>query len=343
MPRKKTRKNKYLRIGNLKIKRKTAIVVGCIVGIVIGFIAFRTSYLWPWPSQSEIDQRLLDVVDSCIYNENSRACKNLQNRYNMSFEYCYALSDIPEIGIDTPIYGVAKVNNFIASSLNYQPASKGSTLSSPYPSSGDRLTDNIKNAASGGYSSQIGTRGDSKYPYYGCMGSLDEIRKQKGTNLISDPETIALFGLSKIPHYYETYEPQGQYGCIFHRGSINNLWNQIPNISTIRNEADNIFNTYNKCNMRNEIDKAIDQLNNKISSYANNYSVQLFYQKYDEWNTLEYSGCTWYDKHFNQLCGAASDGKSDSAGSEVMLKDFTSEMHKYLHTKYFTSKIIVTD
>ena len=340
---KKTRrKNKYLKIGNFKIKKKVAIIVICVLVAVVAFILFRTSYLWPWPSQSEIDQRLVDVIDGCMYNEDSRACKSLQSRYNMSFEYCYALSDIPEINVAIPVYGVVKVNSFTASSLNYQPASKGSTLSSPYPSSGDKLTDNVRNAASGGYSMQIGERGDSKYPYYGCVKSIDEIAKQKGSSLISNPETIALFGLSKIPQYSVTYGLQGEYGCKIHRSSINNLWTQIPNMAAIQNEVNNILNMYPYCSMKEEIDRSISDLNTKLDDYANNYSVQLFYQKYDEWAARDGAGCTWYDKKFdNQLCGAASNG--ESPGSDVMVKDFAADMHRYLHTKYFTSKIVVRD
>ena len=336
------RKSSYFRIGRLKIKKKLIIPLSCVTVIVIGFLLFRNSSYWPWPSQEEIDQRLIDVVDACMYNESSRACKNLQSRYSMSFEYCHALSDIPEIGVEIPIYGIAKRNTFTPSSLNYQPATKGSTLPSPYPSSGDKLADNIRSAASGGYTSQTGTEGDSKYPYYGCVGSLEEITNQKGANLIDDPKTIALFGLSKVPQYSMTYDPHGNYGCTFHYAHINNLWKQVPNISVIRDEADNLSKIYPDCGAKIDIDSYVANLNTKLNNYANSYSVQVFYQKYDEWTVRKGTGCTWNDIKFDgQLCGAASDG--ESAGSDVMVKDFVADMSRYLHTKYFTSKIVVAN
>ncbi|MBQ3280152.1 hypothetical protein IJG92_00610 [Candidatus Saccharibacteria bacterium] len=337
------RKKNYFKIGSFKITKKLAIFLFCVLVSIVGFMFFRTSDYWPWPSQDEVDQRLINVIDACIYNEGSRACTNLQKRYNMTFEYCYALSDIPEIGVAMPIYGVTKKNTFIPSSINYEPAHRGS--SHDYPVSSyeyDKLSDEIKRATSSGYTAQIGVKGDSKYPYYGCTGSLDKARDQKGTNLIENPETIALFGLSKIPQYSMTYDPHGEYGCTLHHASINNLWMQIPNISVIRDEVNNLSRVYPYCNMQTDIDNFIANLNTKLSNYANDYSTQLFYQKYDEWSIREGTGCTWYDTKFsNQLCGAASDG--ESAGSDVMLKDFITDMSKYLHTNYFTSKIVVTD
>lgn len=330
MVKRKTRKKKYIKIGNLKIKKSIAIIVVCAVVVVVAFVIFRTSDYWPWPSQSEVDQRLIDVVDACMYNESSRACKNLQSRYSMSFEYCYALSDIPEIDTLMPVYGVAKKKGFVGLPLNWESRNRPAGIS-PDASS---LENNLKTMK----------KNSSVYPYYGCTRTLDEIRTQKGDSLIDNPDTIALFGLSKIPQYYESYEPHGQYGCTFHRPSINYLWEQIPNISVVRDEADRIFNMYPKCSMRADIDRSINDLNARISNYANNYSVQLFYQKYDEWNKSDSYSCTWYDKEFKQLCGAASDGTSnDSMHDKTMLKDFISEMREYLHTDHFTSKIVVTN
>lgn len=335
----KNNNKKYFRIGNFKIKKKTAIIILSILGGVILFALFRNSHLWPWPSQSEVDQRLSDVIDACMYNENSRACKNLTNKYNMEFEYCHALSDVPEIGVSIPIYGVAKKKSFSASPINHESTTKsGSDAgSSLLPMSGGSL---VKNSAQ----AESTEKGDSIYPYYGCSDSLDEITRLKGPNLISEPDTMALYGLSQIPQYSETYEPQGQYGCMFHKPGFNNLWKQIPNISAIKNEGDNIFNMYPKCNMRADIDRSINDINTKISSYANSYPVQLFYQKYDEWNTRGFlSGCTWYDKSFKQRCGAGSDGSKESAGYGSMVSDFINDMRQYLHTDYFSSKIVVSN
>ena len=328
---KKTRrKNKYLKIGNFKIKKKVAIIVICVLVAVVAFILFRTSYLWPWPSQFEIDQRLVDVIDGCMYNEDSRACKSLQSRYNMDFEYCYALSDIPEIDTLMPIYGVAKKKGFVGNTLTWE--SRHKLIG--YSSNENDLERNLKRAE----------QEKDIYPYYGCTGSLDQIKNQSGKNLIAEPETIALFGLSKVPEYLATGDING---CSAYWGSFNNLWNQIPNAQKIKNEGDNIRNIYNKCGMIADAKVAANGLNDRLRAYANNYSVQLFYQKYDEWNNAEWSGmtCTWYDKEFKQYCGAAINNQSEVTGHNAssMLKDFTEEMQQYLHTEYFTSKIVVSD
>ena len=334
--RRKKSNKKYLRIGSFKIKKKNAIIISSILGVVILFALFRTSDFWPWPSQSEIDQRLSDVIDACMYNENSRACKNLTNRYSMEFEYCHALSDIPEIGVSIPIYGVAKKKSFTASSLNPEASnnSGNSSGSSLLPSPAGKLTDNSTQ-------SKNAEKGDSVYPYYGCSSTLDEITRLKGPNLISDPDTIALYGLSKIPQYSVS---GNTWSCTLHFASPNNLWNQIPNMARIKSEGDNLINIYNKCSMIGDLQTAANDINSRISNYANTYSVQLFYQKYDEWNTRGFlSGCTWYDKSFNQRCGAGSDGSKESAGYGSMVNDFINDMRKYLHTDYFSSKIVVSN
>ena len=90
---------------------------------------------------------------------------------------------------------------------------------------------------------------------------------------------MALFGLSKIPHYEVTGDNRW---CTLHGPSINMLWNQIPNIAVLKNEGDNIIKIYNKCSMLSSIYEAADSMNKKYDSYAHNYVVQLFYKSYDE-------------------------------------------------------------
>lgn len=330
MTRKKSqkRKSKYLKMGSFKIKKKTVIILGSILGVIVAFVLFRNSDFWPFLSQSEIDQRLTDVIDGCMYNENSRACKNLQSRYNMDFEYCYALSDIPEIDTLMPVYGVAKKKGFVGNTLSWE--SRNKLLG--YSADKTVLDNKLESA----------NQKKSVYPYYGCKKSLDEVRSQRGENLIADPKTIALFGLSKIPEYIATGDVSG---CSAYWKGFNNLWNQIPNVQKIKNEGDNIRNIYNKCNMIGNAKVAANELNDRLKAYANNYSVQLFYQKYDEWNSTEWSGstCTWYETEFKQRCGAGSDGSAESAGYGSMLKDFTDEMYGFLHTGSFTSKVLISD
>lgn len=328
------RKNKdYFRIGELRIKKSYTIILVCLMMAIIGFVFWRNSYFWPWPTQSEIDQRLLEVVDACIYNENSRACKNLSKRYDMSFEYCHSLTEIPEIDKVIPVYGVARRKSFVASSLNYEPAVKigGDTLSTGTPVPGSRGIVTLKE--------QRGSSGDGIYPFYGCVDSIDSMDSQKGTNLIVAPETIALFGLSKIPQYSVSGSVNSS--CKLTRPTPNNLWMQIPNMTKITSEGSNLLNIYNKCSMISDLRVAVDSLNSRIKNYANNYSVQLFYEKYDEWNTRD-SSCVWYEKTFAQRCGAGSDGSSGSVGLGTMVNDFTKDMQKYVESDDFVSKVIVT-
>ena len=330
----KGKKKGYFRIGELRIKKSYTIVSICLIIVIACVVAWRNSYLWPWPTQSEIDQRLSEVVDACIYNENSRACKSLSKKYDMSFEYCHSLTDIPEIDKTIPVYGVARKKSFTASSLNYEPAinTGGGTPYVDYS-----LKPKYINIATS--RKQRGTGGDGIYPFYGCADSVDSIDTQKGLNLIEDPETIALFGLSQIPQY--SVSGSASSSCKLTRPTPNYLWMQVPNMAKITSEGNNLLNIYNKCSMISDLRVAVDSLNNRIKNYANNYSVQLFFEKYDEWNTRG-TTCRWYEKTFTQRCGAASDGSSDSAGFGTMVNDFTKDMQKYVESDDFTSKVIVT-
>ena len=323
---KRKKKSKYLRIGRFKLKKKPTIIILCLVVFIPLFIAFRKSDFWPWPSQSEIDQRMNDILDVCMYNENSRACRNTVNKYNLDFKYCYALSDIPEIDTLMPIYGVVQQKNFYTEPLSYM----------------KRHATNDLSASSSSLSYVQAPTNDEHivYPYYGCTSSIDEIRIQKGPSLISSPASIALFGLSKIPVYYGEGD---YYGCSASwHGTFNHLWLQIPNGPKVKTEGLNLVSIYNKCSMLSDLNLAAYNINERLRAYANNYSVQQFYQKYDEWNQVFSGGCTWYDVSFNQRCGAGSENNPDSAGYGSMLQDFTNEMRQFLHTKYFTSRIVVT-
>lgn len=68
------------------------IVIGVIL-IVVGFIAWRISPYWPWPTDAEINDRLEEVVDMCSNNENSSECKKLKRLYSMTFKYCVKVKE----------------------------------------------------------------------------------------------------------------------------------------------------------------------------------------------------------------------------------------------------------
>ena len=61
--------------------------------IIIAGIAWYNSDYWPWPSKDRINERLDKVIDTCNGNETSKACKDIQKRYNMTFMYCHSLAD----------------------------------------------------------------------------------------------------------------------------------------------------------------------------------------------------------------------------------------------------------
>ncbi len=323
----KQKKSKYLSLGGFKISKKIAITICCIVVLIISFILFRNSDYWPFLSQSDIDQRLISVIDACMYNEDSRACKNIQKKYNMGFEYCYALSDIPQIDTLMPVYGVARKKSFVSNTINWE--FRHRVLG--YHPGDSQLEGDLERAE----------QKKDVYPYYGCMDSLEGIREQKGPNLISDPDTMALVGLSVIPNYLVSGDNIS--GCSAHWGEFNNLWKQIPNAQKIREEGLNIAKLYSTCNKISDARAAAEGLNSRMNSYANNYSVQMFYQKYDEWNMSDAVTCGWYDKTFKQYCGAGSDGSHKANERSSMVADFSNEMREFLHTNSFTSRIVLSD
>ena len=71
-------------------KYKGAIIIVVLIIIVIGWYF---SDFWPWPSKERIQNRKDSILEACINNEDSSKCKNLQQRYNMTFKYCSNLAD----------------------------------------------------------------------------------------------------------------------------------------------------------------------------------------------------------------------------------------------------------
>lgn len=68
---------------------------GAIIGITILVLAvgWYFSDLWPWPSKERVQKRMDYILETCINNENSSSCKNLLQRYNLTFKYCHYLPD----------------------------------------------------------------------------------------------------------------------------------------------------------------------------------------------------------------------------------------------------------
>lgn len=71
-----------------KDSKRTIIIFGLIVAAIFGFIVWRKSPYWPWPSKEEIEDRLDKVVKICTNNEASERCREIKNLYGANFKYC---------------------------------------------------------------------------------------------------------------------------------------------------------------------------------------------------------------------------------------------------------------
>ncbi len=319
------------------VKNKGFII--CIVGLILAFVWFSQSDYWPFPSQEKINERFSKIIDACMYNEQSGTCKNLQKKYKMTFEYCHYLGEIPKINESPSVYSVVKKEGFKAKALDYDEYSTEYSL----------VNDNSFNAT-GLVEPESETEykriraeklGDSIYPYYGCVSNIDDLGTSNSENLIKDPTTIALFGLSKMPSRKGTGNKRK---CTSNNTEFNLLWEQIPDSELVKKEYDTAFKTFNWCSQLSSLNKEYDRINKKISDYANNKTIQLFYQAYDEWNTMRDGGCTWYEKSFKQYCGAAvgSDEKNESSYKR-RIEFFVKEMKQYKDTDYFLSRAMLNE
>ena len=93
-------------------RQKAIVLCGIIAGVIVFVVWVINSSFWPWPVRDEMDRRLNETIDACMYHETSYACTSAQKKYGLKFEYCHSLSDIPEIDKSIPVYGVARKNNY---------------------------------------------------------------------------------------------------------------------------------------------------------------------------------------------------------------------------------------
>lgn len=82
------------------IRRLAVLAIVAVVGVL-----WYRSDLWPWPSEERRQERLDMVLGACTNNEDSEECKNLQRRWNITFEYCQKWSDVHEYGLMGTVIG----------------------------------------------------------------------------------------------------------------------------------------------------------------------------------------------------------------------------------------------
>lgn len=108
------------RVGVEKATGKSKVTIGVfflIVALIAGFIAWRASPYWPWPSQKEIEKRLDEVVDICTNHEYSSECLKKKKLYHMKFKYCEKVKNMNMIewsitGKNEGIYAIAWLDEY---------------------------------------------------------------------------------------------------------------------------------------------------------------------------------------------------------------------------------------
>ena len=303
---KKTGKNKskttnqqnVIKIGEISIAKQKLIRIGVVIIVLVLAVWFVNSSFWPWPSSAEIGRRLNDVIEACMYNERSRGCSSLKEKYHMAFEYCHSLADIPEIGKSIPAYGVAKREGVDERPIWYRDGDK--TL--------------------------------NKYPYYGCVSYVEDIGNNKDTDLLaSEPSSMALYGLYKTPQYRTSGD---RYQCkVMVEPGYNSIWDGIPNMEAIKNEYKVANETYHSCSQLSDLQKELDKINAKLLDYAKNRTVQRFFQNFDSWSLpsiMGKTGCTFMGKEFQKMCvdmqGNSIDDFVNDMRSYISTDDFTSKI-----------------
>ena len=85
------------KVGASKPKTKSVAIVTIFIAIiisVIGFIIWRNSPYWPWPSNNEIRERMEKVIEACDGKVDSSSCKDAKNLYHAKFQYCVKVKNM---------------------------------------------------------------------------------------------------------------------------------------------------------------------------------------------------------------------------------------------------------
>lgn len=241
-----------------KQQQKDALYVGIGIGVsifVLGLITFAFVKYWPI-SKEENKQRLLDVANMCNNNEESRECKKLAQDYNITFEYCHALYDIPTLQDEAPIYIVARLKSFTPELPNYM-----------------TYSDNWSRR------DEIDT--SSWYPFYGCADTLDAARSLSGpSKLNQEGARKALKSLSDIPRF----EVSGDtIKCSYSAPKqLSHVWSWIPDSKALMDDWESFLATHKSCDQIEALRQKANKISGLFNAYANNYIVQSYYEAYDK-------------------------------------------------------------
>lgn len=311
------------------IRKKRYITIGFIVIVIaLLFVWLINNAHWTFVSDEEMEQRMNDVISACEHNERTRECSDVKNKYDMDFEYCHSLADIPEIGKAIPIYAVVKNNSFEPLPLN------------------SIKKDNVV-LKDGRYATV------NKYPYYNCTKYLEELDKDL-PNLLNgaEPTTLGLYTLYHAPEYQASGDRSA---CTVEPSPVYNiLIDVIPNYDVIEEILSTTMANNTKCDQLTSIQADIGRINDILRDYTSNGIVQQYYKNYDDWNSLNGITSLYCAKEDNQNCKEVN-GCTVSLGEKqftVSYKNFqgecqpynvtgfVEEMKSYLKTEDFMSKRI---
>lgn len=262
------------------------------------------------PPNAVIQWRLGRVLDLCEKNEESQECKNIQSIYKISYNYCHAFFDIPEIEKTIPVYGVATRNDF-----------KEDTLMSLHP-----YSDNSK----------IKIR-----PYYACANSYLDLDKNLGNLHDVTIDSQASYWLRHRPSF--SFDSKS---CTVTADGLKYvLWNDIPNFkdAIFKAEYEMSHTKTNYCYMKSNsrLEMIFSETDNKLAKYAENKTVKEYFSRFDIWNeSLHFDeGCLYskgtpYEKEFKGRCLT----NADEEGSPI--DDFVDFMKEQRSSMYYDSKPI---
>ena len=262
------------------------------------------------PPHAVIQWRLGRVLDLCEKNEESQECKNIQSIYKISYNYCHAFFDIPEIEKTIPVYGVATRNDF-----------KEDTLMSLRP-----YSDNNK----------IKIR-----PYYACADSYLDLDKNLGDLHDVTIDSQASYWLRHRPSF--SFDSKS---CTVTADGLKYvLWNDIPNFkdAIFKAEYEMSHTKTNYCYMKSNsrLEMIFSETDNKLAKYAEDKTVKEYFSRFDIWNESLHSneGCLYskgtpYEKEFKGRCLT----NADEEGSPI--DDFIDFMKERRSSMYYDSKPI---